>query len=297
MVELRIASPCTAAWEQMAPVSGGRWCDRCERPVHDLTRATALEVRATAVVFGGSGLCARLRVDADGEAILRVPRPSPSRARPTLAAAVLGVGAAAAGCASAAPSDPQIAEATCVPTLTIAVVPPSAHQAPPAVAATPDGPAKGDAAADADADADGVPDRADACPTVDGRGQQDGCPTRVMVTTMGSMEIMHQVHFASGSDVITKESGPLVEATADVILAHPELVRIEIEGHADASERNPEKLSVARALAMYTALVRRGVDPARLVIVGQGSAKPIAPNATPADRQRNRRVELQIVNP
>jgi outer membrane protein OmpA-like peptidoglycan-associated protein len=295
MVELRIASPCTAAWEQMAPVSGGRWCERCERPVHDLTRATALEVRATAVVFGRSGLCARLRVDADGEAILRVPRPSPSRARPTLAAAVLGVGAAAAGCASAAPSDAQIAEATCVPTLTIAVVPPSAHQGPPAVAATPDQPAKG--VADTDADGDGVPDRADACPTIDGRGQQDGCPARVMVTTMGSMEIMQQVHFASGTDVINKESGPLVEATADIILAHPELLRIEIEGHADASERNPEKLSVARAQAMYTALVRRGVDPARLVVLGQGSAKPIAPNATTADRQRNRRVELHIVNP
>ena len=42
--------------------------------------------------------------------------------------------------------------------------------------------------------------------------------------------------------------------------------------------------------------IKRGIAPARLSAKGYGESDPIAPNATPAGRAKNRRVDFVIVN-
>ena len=46
---------------------------------------------------------------------------------------------------------------------------------------------------------------------------------------------------------------------------------------------------------MRTYLIKKGIDPARLVAVGYGSTVPIANNKTKAGREANRRVEFHIM--
>jgi hypothetical protein len=39
-----------------------------------------------------------------------------------------------------------------------------------------------------------------------------------------------------------------------------------------------------------------GLDPKRLIAEGRGEYSPVAPNDTPEDRQRNRRIEITLLD-
>lgn len=69
---------------------------------------------------------------------------------------------------------------------------------------------------------------------------------------------------------------------------------LRIVGHTDAtgSAETNERLSLERANAIKAALVKRGLDPARLQAGGAGQNRPVASNATTEGRTLNRRVEL-----
>jgi outer membrane protein OmpA-like peptidoglycan-associated protein len=76
-------------------------------------------------------------------------------------------------------------------------------------------------------------------------------------------------------------------------------VVVEIEGHTDAEgtvERN-QLLSDRRANSVRDYLVRAGVDPRRLVAIGYGQQKNIAPNTTAEGRAKNRRIEFVVKMP
>ncbi|HKD37685.1 MAG TPA: OmpA family protein, partial [Pirellulales bacterium] len=51
----------------------------------------------------------------------------------------------------------------------------------------------------------------------------------------------------------------------------------------------------ARTVAKY--LAKSGVAEQRMGVAGYGGQQPVAPNNTPTDRRRNRRVEIFIVPP
>ncbi|HVU50156.1 MAG TPA: OmpA family protein [Polyangia bacterium] len=69
-----------------------------------------------------------------------------------------------------------------------------------------------------------------------------------------------------------------------------------IEGHTDNTGKRDHnlKLSAARADAVIDELVSDGVQRARLTGRGLGDSAPVADNSTPAGRQQNRRVQVQI---
>jgi len=158
-----------------------------------------------------------------------------------------------------------------------------------------------DGCPEADNDHDGIPDDDDECPddAEEPGGDRDGCPDKARVTVRkGKLVIFGKVQFASGSDNILPKSEQLVDEMARALKEHPELRKIEIQGHTDSTgdEALNLKLSHERADSVKHALVKRGVAPGRLVPKGYGESSPVAPNETRAGRAKNRRVEFVILN-
>jgi len=106
------------------------------------------------------------------------------------------------------------------------------------------------------------------------------------------------VQFDTGKATIKPASNDLLNEVAQVLLQHPEMVRIEVQGHTDnrGSAALNKKLSQARADAVKKALVQRGVSAERLVTKGYGPDKPIDENGTEEGRQKNRRVQFMILD-
>ena len=151
-----------------------------------------------------------------------------------------------------------------------------------------------------DTDGDGITDDQDACPAEKGPRDPDptknGCPRAVRVTDK-EIVILEQVQFDTGKATIKKVSDDLLEEVAAALNEHPEIVRLEVQGHTD-TRGNPgfnKLLSQRRADSVQKALVKRGIDAQRLVAKGYGQDVPIADNDSDAGRQKNRRVQFKII--
>ncbi len=111
------------------------------------------------------------------------------------------------------------------------------------------------------------------------------------------LTIRKKIHFATNSDEIKQDSFGLLDEIADVLISHPELKLIEIQGHTDNRGKRDYNidLSERRARSVRSYLVDAGVASSRLEAKGFGPKKPIAPNITTQGRSRNRRVEFHIL--
>jgi outer membrane protein OmpA-like peptidoglycan-associated protein len=155
-----------------------------------------------------------------------------------------------------------------------------------------------------DADGDGVKDSVDACPKEKGVKSSDpaknGCPKEVRVTET-ELVILQQVEFKLmgryKSETIDPISDELLTEVRDVINQHPEIVKIEVQGHTDDSgpEDTNQKLSEARAHEVRKWLVAAGIPASKLVAKGYGSSRPIGDNRIKQGRQKNRRVQFVII--
>jgi outer membrane protein OmpA-like peptidoglycan-associated protein len=150
-----------------------------------------------------------------------------------------------------------------------------------------------------DSDGDGIPDNLDACPREKGDPSPDpkknGCPGSVRLEGT-QIIILQQVNFETGRDEIKKDSFDLLGQVAAVLLQHPEIARLAVDGHTDdrGGDKPNVNLSERRALAVVKWLTNHGVDARRLEARGYGARRPIADNKTDAGRARNRRVEFLI---
>jgi outer membrane protein OmpA-like peptidoglycan-associated protein len=151
-----------------------------------------------------------------------------------------------------------------------------------------------------DTDGDTIRDDKDACPNEKGKAdadpQKNGCPVAVRVTET-EIIILQQVQFDTARATIRKVSDPLLDEVAAVLKEHPEITRIEVQGHTDnkGSVKLNEKLSQDRATAVMKALTKRGVEAERMTAKGFGPNQPVADNNTDEGRQKNRRVQFKIV--
>jgi outer membrane protein OmpA-like peptidoglycan-associated protein len=151
-----------------------------------------------------------------------------------------------------------------------------------------------------DRDGDGIRDDKDACPDEKGPPDADpaknGCPRAVRVTE-GEIVILEQVQFDTGQATIRKVSDPLLDEVAGVLKEHPEIARIEVQGHTDSRGNRAmnKTLSQNRAAAVVKALTKRGIDASRLTPKGFGPDEPIASNDNDEGRQKNRRVQFKIL--
>jgi outer membrane protein OmpA-like peptidoglycan-associated protein len=152
-----------------------------------------------------------------------------------------------------------------------------------------------------DTDQDGLPDVLDNCPFEKGPVINRGCPMterQKVAVREDRIDILEKVRFKFGSAVIQRSSFTMLDQVAKVLQNHPDLVRIQVEGHTDStgSARANTALSQARAEAVVAYLVRRGVDRARLVPQGFGPTRPLATNVTRSGREANRRVEFRVLD-
>ena len=146
-----------------------------------------------------------------------------------------------------------------------------------------------------DNDHDRIPDRLDKCPnepeTYNGFEDEDGCPDRGrVVVTSAALEVLDQIHFAKGKDAIEPASLPILDAVAATLRGHADIVKVEIGGHASDDEGEAWSLASRRASAVRAALIERGIDGKRLVIVPYGATRPL----DKALATKNRRVDFTI---
>ncbi|MBW2426591.1 MAG: OmpA family protein [Deltaproteobacteria bacterium] len=144
------------------------------------------------------------------------------------------------------------------------------------------------AGAGRDSDGDGIADAQDACPN-----SLKGAP----VDSRGCWTISNLEFAVNGAEIEAGFSTGLKEAIA-VLAANPG-VRVRVDGHTDSdgSEAYNQALSERRAAAVRDHLVSEGgLDPERFEVKGFGESRPAVPNDTAANKRRNRRVELTILD-
>jgi outer membrane protein OmpA-like peptidoglycan-associated protein len=151
-----------------------------------------------------------------------------------------------------------------------------------------------------DNDKDGIEDRCDRCPndpeTFNGFQDEDGCPDRPLIRLQSSsIRILQHAFFGRGQTRPIPGTQPLLDEIARVLQDHPEIELIACLGHASGDEPQAELLSMKRAQEIRAQLIQRGVDGNRLVPLAAGARLPLAPENSPSSREKNRRVEMQIL--
>jgi outer membrane protein OmpA-like peptidoglycan-associated protein len=136
---------------------------------------------------------------------------------------------------------------------------------------------------------------------IDNVALQEVIPPSVSTTLFDTLKsgeaiILQHIYFDFDKADIRASSFPELELVLQYLETHPN-VDIQISGHTDnfGSDTYNGRLSTARAQAVVTWLVARGISAKRLKALGFGSQKPLEPNTTSAGRQRNRRIEMQVL--
>ncbi len=133
--------------------------------------------------------------------------------------------------------------------------------------------------------------------------KEDIAEGKVTVETTGNtvlIRLPEEVAFPPGSDDVSTQMLGIIDKLAPAMRATTGTIMVT--GHTDdvpisSSEFSSNwELSADRAVAVIHEVVKlTGIDESRFAAVGNGSTKPIAPNDTPENRAKNRRVEISIV--
>jgi len=159
------------------------------------------------------------------------------------------------------------------------------------------GPIENAGCPDADRDTDAVVDRVDNCPDEAGTPEHHGCKDKQLVSiTPTRLELVEHVAFQPTTAKLLPRSHKLLDQIAKLVVAHPELGKLVIEGHTDdrGDDAYNLELSQQRADAVQEYLIKSGVDARRLKVRGFGKTAPLDPTSTDKARALNRRVEFKI---
>lgn len=115
---------------------------------------------------------------------------------------------------------------------------------------------------------------------------------------VGGASVKLRIEFAVNSSVIRKEAYPQLMDLGRA-LTNPRLANaaVIISGHTDSdgTETHNKWLSFRRAEAIKVYLVaHHSIDPKRLQVRGFGFSLPLVPNTNAANKQINRRVEVEL---
>lgn len=104
------------------------------------------------------------------------------------------------------------------------------------------------------------------------------------------------IEFESGSSVLLPAGTQILDEMV-VALNRVQGKNVKIIGHTD-SQGDPTRnqpLSLQRADAVKNYLIAKGIAATRLSVEGKGSQVPVADNAIPEGRKKNRRIEFEVL--
>lgn len=106
----------------------------------------------------------------------------------------------------------------------------------------------------------------------------------------------NNLEFETGKAIIKATSFDELTELAKLMMKKPAW-RLKISGHTDNVGKPAANMTLSknRANALALFLESKGVDPSRFVVKWYGQTMPIKPNTTPEGRQKNRRVEMLII--
>lgn len=106
--------------------------------------------------------------------------------------------------------------------------------------------------------------------------------------------VLDGVEFDTGKATIRPESFSRLDSVLEYLL-HKKSAKVEISGHTDnvGKPETNKALSLKRAQACRDYLVSKGVEASRIEASGYGDEQPVAPNDSPENRQKNRRIEAK----
>jgi len=158
------------------------------------------------------------------------------------------------------------------------------------------GPVDNDGCPYQDSDGDGVIDLEDDCPRTPGPAENKGCP----VIEKEEQEVLNtafeNLEFETGSDVIAGSSYESLDGLAELLVKKPDY-KLRISGHTDdvGSAASNLSLSEKRSKSVSKYLKNKGVNTTNFIVEWFGETKPAYPNDTKEGRQKNRRVEMDVV--
>jgi outer membrane protein OmpA-like peptidoglycan-associated protein len=105
--------------------------------------------------------------------------------------------------------------------------------------------------------------------------------------------VLKGVNFDTGTAVLRHESTLRLDLVVDFMKRRKSAV-VEVSGHTDnvGNAKTNKALSLKRAQACRDYLISKGIDGGRITAVGHGGERPVGPNDTDENRQKNRRIEV-----
>ena len=107
---------------------------------------------------------------------------------------------------------------------------------------------------------------------------------------------MEKIQFDADSIVIKPEAIPSLDELYEFLYDNPTII-IEVSGHTNSLPADDycDRISSERAKSVADYLVNKGIEARRVISIGHGKRKPIAPNQTAEGRKRNQRVEIRLI--
>jgi chemotaxis protein MotB len=119
---------------------------------------------------------------------------------------------------------------------------------------------------------------------------------------MLTVDVADKILFDSGKAEIKKDGKAILEEVGKALASSDKTIRVV--GHTDnvpllagAAYASNWELSTARATTVVRFLQEVSkIDPKRLIAEGRGEFAPVAPNDSPENRQKNRRIEITLLD-
>ncbi|WDN90482.1 general secretion pathway protein A [Desulfosarcina sp. BuS5] len=103
------------------------------------------------------------------------------------------------------------------------------------------------------------------------------------------------INISQNSDELVPESYTMIDRFIQRILLYPD-AEVIIKGYTDSSGNKAYNKLLARFRAnnVKSYLIGQGIDPLKIDTIGMGPENPVASNATPGGRAKNRRIEIEL---